>query len=430
MNILDCRDSWATPIVCERIFDWRDFVPLAKAEASKFYWEQERGRFKYEELLSVAVEALATSKGVNHAIKAINGALLDFARDDHKLVRNIEMTEEEFHRTRSALPQSSTRPAAELRRVYILDGVRHVLYTPGPYRTNAQLLAGDGKPISKHGKVPVAIGRATYDDEWNQVIGGQVGARLDRDFQDVDEDGRPGEGLKLKRHRPEESGYTGAGTAKCWSRACISGGVVYKSGLTPEGWQGFKLPKRYGKASSNFRPTSNAHCRRTADPSPELAPSGQRTSNVKVDMSKFGLAPQNQPAKAAEARAIAALLAPEAPPAAEQSPAMRAEAARLALSRELPKFPSILWHREAGSVDMDKAPWGLPDFGIFCRDADMPNFGPKKHPWRRGKNIFASVHNFSGLGRSYNRGDDPSRLAHGPAVRGGSRADRATPLFN
>lgn len=139
-------------------------MPIAKAEASKFYKKQERGRFKYEELLSVAVEALAASKGVNYAMIAINGALLNHARDAYKLVRNVEMTEEEFRRTRSALPSSSPRSPAAIRRVYVLDGVRHTLYTPGPYRSNHQLLAGAGKVSTKHGKVSVALGQSEYRD--------------------------------------------------------------------------------------------------------------------------------------------------------------------------------------------------------------------------------------------------------------------------
>ena len=85
-HIFYARDSWATPLVREIPFDWRDFEPLARAEASKFYWKQERGRFRFEDIYSEAVAALATGKGVNHAIECIRGALLDYARDGEKLV--------------------------------------------------------------------------------------------------------------------------------------------------------------------------------------------------------------------------------------------------------------------------------------------------------------------------------------------------------
>ena len=43
--------------------DWRDYLPLAKAETSRFYRRQERGKFRYEDLLGVAVEALGIRRG-------------------------------------------------------------------------------------------------------------------------------------------------------------------------------------------------------------------------------------------------------------------------------------------------------------------------------------------------------------------------------
>ena len=122
------------------------FLPLAMAEATEFYRKQERGRFKFEDLLTVATEALVTSKGVNYAKKAIRGALLDFARDDHKLVRNVEMTEAEYLRTRDAPAQP---PAA-----------------------------------TKHGKVSVAIKPTPYDDGFSQERSGQVHAKIEADEQE------------------------------------------------------------------------------------------------------------------------------------------------------------------------------------------------------------------------------------------------------
>ena len=37
----------------------QEYLPWVKSEVSKFYRKQERGKFKYEELLSVAVEAMS-----------------------------------------------------------------------------------------------------------------------------------------------------------------------------------------------------------------------------------------------------------------------------------------------------------------------------------------------------------------------------------
>ena len=159
------------------------FLPLAMAEASKFYRKQERGRFKFDDLLSVATEALlrvsieareleaSKGKGVNYARKAIRGALLDHLRDYYKLVRNIEMTEAEYFRTQGDL--APERASAAVRRCYVYREagesrfVRYTIYTPGPYRSNHQLLTGGGKVSSKHGMVSVPIGRASYKDGWN-----------------------------------------------------------------------------------------------------------------------------------------------------------------------------------------------------------------------------------------------------------------------
>ena len=431
--VFDCRNSWATPIVREITFDWRDFVPLAKAEASKFYWRQERGRFRFEDLLSTALDALATSKGVNHAIKCINGALRDHARDGDKLVRDVEMTEEEWQRTRGGPPEPAPPADAPLRG-YVENDLKITVWPMGLRRLKPR----DGVATSKHDKVPVAIGRTTFNDGWSQQDHGRVRAKLDRDFQDVDEDGPPEE-VKLKVQRGGNDGYTGAGTAKRWSKSCLSSGdnrgrdgVVHKSGLTPEGWQGFKLLKRNGKWSSSFQPTSNAPCRRIAEPRPDCRAHGRRTSSVKVDLSKFGLAPQNQPAMPTEARAIAALWTEaHAEDDKQASPA----AAKLALSMEAPKSGTILWHRDAGYLQFDRDAdpecwWGLPDHGVFIRDADTPDFGPKKHPWRRGKNIFsAACIKFPVWGDVIIEGGCPSHSPSGSAAGSGSLAGRAALPF-
>jgi hypothetical protein len=48
---------------------------------------------------------------------------------------------------------------------YVENGIRYEFYSPGPYRTNAQLLRGPGKATSKHRKVPVTPSRCRYADE-------------------------------------------------------------------------------------------------------------------------------------------------------------------------------------------------------------------------------------------------------------------------
>ena len=169
------------------VHDWHDYLPLAKSETSKFYRKQERGKFRYEELLNVAVEALGDAaiafdctrnNGLAaYATKGIRGALKDYVRDAYKIVRNVEMPEEKYLRTRGC-PNTLL---AVIRRVCVAKEarawnlpkyVRHTFFTDGPYRTNLQLLQGVYKVNSKHGKVSVAIGRSTYKDGWNQTIGG------------------------------------------------------------------------------------------------------------------------------------------------------------------------------------------------------------------------------------------------------------------
>ena len=143
------------------VHDWRDYLPLAKAETSRFYRKQERGKFRYEDLLGVAVEALGNAaQAFDHtrnnglaayARKGIWGALNDYVRDACKIVSNVEMSEEEYLRTRG----SPNPPPAVIRRVcvskeggawHLLRCVRQTFYTPGHYRTNYQLLQRSGIP--------------------------------------------------------------------------------------------------------------------------------------------------------------------------------------------------------------------------------------------------------------------------------------------
>ena len=147
------------------------FLPLAMSQASKRHRKQEPGKFEFDELLAVAIEEIKkvlpdavlddTSKGNKYLRKPIKGALLDFVRDNHKVVPNVEMSKEKFDRTWAAL------------------------------EPNAKLLAGEGKLSAKHpGKVSVSIGRSTYKDTWDQKLGGRVRAKIADDEQVVEADPR------------------------------------------------------------------------------------------------------------------------------------------------------------------------------------------------------------------------------------------------
>jgi hypothetical protein len=261
------------------VFDWRDYLPLAKAETSKFYRKQERGKFSYDELLSVAVRALGGSAGVTYAKKAMCGALTDHARDAYKLVRNVEMSEEDYLRT-----WGSPAPTARATVVKREDGVTY--YTPGPYRTNAQLLAGDGK-VGKHGKVSVTLERTTYNDERGQTGSGQVRAKIADDEQDFDpRSARMG----TPRGDVDQVEYTGPGREKRFSTSCHNHGGDYKSGLTSP-------DKRYddGKVTVTYygkKPRCVAEViRRHAVASIDAGVSGQRTTCVAIRMDRFGLEP-------------------------------------------------------------------------------------------------------------------------------------------
>lgn len=387
------RNSWATPIVREITFDWRDFVPLAKAETTKFYRKQQRGRFRYEELLSVAMAALAMSPGANYASKAIKGALVDYIKETLNIVRPIEMTREKFDCTFAAL------------------------------EPNARLLAGEGKVSSKHGKVSVTLGRSSYKDDWNQFIGGQVRAKIEADANDeqnfdprvpmswtprgVSEDEAQALRKKAKK-RSEKKGIEEAEAfgALLRKRArMIRGGktevrCVNLSGLHE------KAMKRAKKLSINYaaayahvfakarrRPVERervAPISRNVEPPLDARISGRRTNpRVTVDMTKFGLAPVPQYKLRSENRKQAIKELGIEGPKAE---AKCRELAINELAKESPKIMGIGWHREAGSLDsIRKDPWGLPDFGVFCR-GDLPDFGRSKDPWRQNDAIENPLH--------------------------------------
>jgi hypothetical protein len=206
-------------------FDWRDYLPLAKAKTSKFYRKQDRGRFRYEELLSEAVNALATSLGAKYAKIAIRGALLDYERDSHKIVRDVEMSEEEFLRTRG----SPAAPPAAVLRTYVEGGKLVTVYSPGPYRTNAQLLAGDCKVSSKHGKVRVKLGRSSFNDEWSQAPSGWKRAKIE---DDEDQDHDPRASMVLQRGEVDQgSSDVKDGRQQRFSTSCHNHGADHKFGL-------------------------------------------------------------------------------------------------------------------------------------------------------------------------------------------------------
>ena len=358
---------------------------------SRFYWRQERGRFRFDDIYSEAATALADGKSVKHAIECIRGALKDFARDGDKLVHDVERTPEEWQRTHG----EPERPIQGPWRVYFENGVRVLVCPTGPYRSNAQLLAGSGRVTSRHGKVPCAIGRTLYDDTWNQEFSQQVSAgssdkQSDQEAELSKRDKVPQRGELGGGKRPTKSpDYKGGGRKQRWSKSCLSSGggagiagVALKS--VPDFWPrtinghvaiGPLLHVPRQPAVSRDRKVAKLKFKRSR-PEPGRwtgavmvredllygvrgAPAPDAVTSV-----RFGLAPQNGPAGPVEARAIAKLLAeilPEAPAEdAEMSPAEKAEAAALALSMETPKVSLPKHWLSTMPVDMDKTPWACP----------------------------------------------------------------------
>ena len=168
--------------------DWRDYLPLVKAETSKFYKKQERGKFRYDDLLAVGVEALENASktfdrtrnnGLTaYALKGIRGALNDYVRDAYKVVGDVEMWEADYLAAYGEADDNKPHPKIILKQ-YVKAGVRYAFYAPGLYRTNAQLLRGSYKVNSRHAKVKVAPRQSTYKDGWGQVNGGWKRAKID-----------------------------------------------------------------------------------------------------------------------------------------------------------------------------------------------------------------------------------------------------------
>jgi hypothetical protein len=306
-------------------FGWRDYLPLAKAETSKFYKKQERSKFSYEELLTVSVEALGTSPGVNYAKKAIRGALTDYARDAYKLVRNIEMSEEEYLRTRC---NPAPLPAA-VQRVFVLGRVRHTLYTPGPYRSNVQLLVGDGK-VGKHGKVSVAIERTTYNDEVSQERSGWICAKIEDDYrQEFD----PSTRMAQPRGDVGQADYVGRGREQRWSAVYINAGKEERE----ESGSGERPRNGKVEITNPNRKPQEVIRRIAAAPPLDLGISGRRTSNIAASMWKFGLEPIPK-GKLGHWRKELAM-----------EPRLRAGTSLIA------------WQREAGYFRPAEVDWSVPD---------------------------------------------------------------------
>ena len=179
------------------------------------------------------------------------------------------------------------------------EGRRVTRYSPGPYRTNAQLLT-DAVVSSKHGMVSIKLERAIYNDGWSQAGGGWVRAKVE-DEEQREHDPRagslPGEAV-LHRGEVEQAAYTGKGREKRWSVACHNGCVDLPHGLG-ERLSAFDDGKvevdrsQTGKFRAYSPPFLKAEpFRRLAVPRLDIAPSGERTSNVKPIQTKLGLLAQ------------------------------------------------------------------------------------------------------------------------------------------
>jgi hypothetical protein len=323
-------------------FDWRAYEPLARAAVTKLLKGQDPGRFERDELLSAAVERLATCPGSNYAKKAIKGALVDFARDHDKVVNNVELTEKKYLATaaelddclptgRAAKPKPCDIPSDNA----LVEAWRNrhsVTVGPPPRRVRrrvrhpitgkmfeilpSRIATSTGyKVSSKHNKVPVSIGRATYNDEWSQEHGGGwKRAKIEDDEQRFDPDAR----MALPRSEVGQADYTAPGRERRFSVACLNGGEDHRAGmnldelshlpspaaefLRPSGHRG-RRQFRFEELGANLlhdgvvtvtnpNPPLPVICRKKVE-APKLTAirSGKRTSDVIVDPTKFGLEP-------------------------------------------------------------------------------------------------------------------------------------------
>jgi hypothetical protein len=235
-------------------FDWRKFRPLAIAEARRFYRRLDHGQFKYEDLLSVALAALAASPGHKWARKAIRGALADFVREDLTVVKPVEMDEERYLSTIAELDDCLPTAGAVKPKPCdipsdnpLVEGWRKlhgVTVGPGPRRIRRRVrhpftgewlellpsrlaMPSGYKVTSKHGKVPVSIARSSYDEDgWRQERAGRVGAKPDAE-DEVD----PRANKPPVRGEVDQCGYVERGKAKRFSFTCYNDGEDHAHGL-------------------------------------------------------------------------------------------------------------------------------------------------------------------------------------------------------
>ena len=315
-------------------FDWREFIPFAKAEARRFYRRLDPGQFKFEDILRVAEAALALSPGHKYARKAIRGALADFVRSDLTIVKPVEMSEDRYlaevaevddclPTARTARPRPCDLPSdsplvetwRQLHGVTVGAAPRrirrraHHPITGEMHELPSRIATSFGYRVnSKHNKVSVPIECSTYNDDLSQEhSSGQKRAKIDDDEQQEFDASAP----SSRRGEVEQSEYR----QQRFSVACYNDGRVHKRGLPPP--PNYRAPdaafitsigqrlRRSFRAEeldgaqvdgqvevTNPNPPLVTTIRRTAKP-PKLTHdlSGRRTSNVRVDMTKFGLEP-------------------------------------------------------------------------------------------------------------------------------------------
>jgi hypothetical protein len=389
-------------------FRWQDFRPLAKSETAKFYRRLPTGQFTFEDLLSVAEAALAASPGSNYALKAIKGALADFVRDDLTVVKPVELSEDEYLATvaelddclptaRTAKPKPckfpSDNPLVEAwRKRYgvtvgpaprrIRRRVRHPLTGEMCELLPSRIATSLGyKVSSKHAKVSVSIGRASYNDGWNQTIGGQVRAKIDRDENDERNFDPRSASTARSEGVSDAALYTGKGRDQRFSVACFNG----------KNWpKGLPVP---GNWSRCFGAGNYAH----KVLNPVLAISRRPVESAWQQAMRTWPIPHGW-----LFRGVFSLT----PPPKDKLGHWREELLFLDGHRldeaGIPKLGAPPWHREAGYFDVE---WGLPD--------------------RCGKLFSIVTGKSQDWAEAIDVGGVPIRLAHGPAALGGSCAGGA-----
>jgi hypothetical protein len=239
---------------------WHDFMPLARAEVTKFLKTQEPGKFQKDDLLGEAAIALATAKPSDiWARKAIRGALFDYVRTRDKLVSDREMGEDEYlaktavlddclPTARAARPKPCKIPSDN----QIVEDWRNlhgVTVGPPPRRVRrrvrhpatgkwlelellpSRIAASMGYRVnSKHNKVAVAPLRCAHQDGWEPTLGGMKRAKIE---DDENQEHTPPSAPPIQRGDVEQSDYVEKGRQQRFSTTCHNAGRDYKSGLEP-----------------------------------------------------------------------------------------------------------------------------------------------------------------------------------------------------